>query len=101
MGGFMLYDGEKPAGVLSPELLVSLLSQKGVDMPSITEEDIKDRSEGPSLSKVLVIVQTMWFIVQCIARWAQGLVITELELVTLAFATLNASGNWGNPDLAI
>lgn len=35
------------------------------------------------------MVQTGWFILQCLARAIDHLPITELELVTLAFATLN------------
>src|SRR6266545_3450938 len=56
----------------------------------ISEEDIKDRSKGDFLSKLIAIVQTTWFILQCIARGQQRLALTELELVTLALASLNA-----------
>src|SRR5260221_3286204 len=56
----------------------------------ISEEDIKDRSKGDILSKLIVILQTTWFILQCIARGQQKLTLTELELVTLALASLNA-----------
>ena len=31
----------------------------------------------------------MWFIAQCLSRPAQGLIITEIELITLAIAALN------------
>jgi hypothetical protein len=47
-----------------------------------------DRSKGDVLSKGLVILQTGWF-VQCIARGIERLSVTELELVTVGFATLN------------
>ena len=40
------------------------------------------------MSKTIVLFQTTWFIVQCIARGGYGLDVTELEVVTLAFATL-------------
>ncbi|KAF8649498.1 hypothetical protein AX16_005767 [Volvariella volvacea WC 439] len=60
---------------------------QGLEIP---EEEIKDKAKGDPLSKALAVVQTTWFIVQCIARQTQGLVVTELELVTLAFAALNA-----------
>ena len=92
MGGFMLYDTEckKPIGVLYSERLEKLLEEEQIDMPTIDEEDIQDRSKGDGLTKALVIAQTTWFIMQCIARRVQGLVVTELELVTLAFATLNS-----------
>src|SRR5260221_11997074 len=56
----------------------------------VSEEDIKDRSKGDILSKLIAITQTTWFILQCIARGQQKLTLTELELVTLALASLNA-----------
>ena len=56
----------------------------------ISEGDIKDRSKGDILSKLIAILQTTWFILQCIARGQQKLTLTELELVTLALASLNA-----------
>src|SRR5258705_3243289 len=56
----------------------------------ISEEDIKDRSKSDILSKLIAISQTTWFILQCIARGQQRLTLTELELVTLALASLNA-----------
>jgi len=56
----------------------------------ISEEYIKDRSKGDILSKLIAILQTTWFILQCIARGQQKLTLTELELVTLALASLNA-----------
>ena len=56
----------------------------------ISEEDIKGRSKGDIFSKLIAISQTTWFILQCIARGQQKLTLTELELVTLALASLNA-----------
>ena len=91
----MLFDfeGEKSrkiqVGVLSPESLDKLFDKRLIKFPTITEEEINDRSKGDALSKTLVLGQTSWFIVQCISRWAEGLVTTELELATLAFAALN------------
>lgn len=54
------------------------------------EADIKDRSKGDLLSMLIAISQTTWFLLQCIARGQQKLALTELELVTLALASLNA-----------
>ncbi|KAF8656122.1 hypothetical protein AX16_002760 [Volvariella volvacea WC 439] len=62
---------------------------KDIRMPIVSEEEILDKAKGDLLSKLLAVLQTSWFVLQCITRHAQGLVITELELVTLAFATLN------------
>ncbi|KAJ3572780.1 hypothetical protein NP233_g2861 [Leucocoprinus birnbaumii] len=55
----------------------------------ISEGEINDKSKGDFFTKLIVIIQTTWFIVQCVARWVQRLHVTELEIVTLAFAMLN------------
>ncbi|KAF8644492.1 hypothetical protein AX16_008432 [Volvariella volvacea WC 439] len=64
-------------------------SKQDVMLPTVSEEEIQDKAKGDFLSKTVVVMQTSWFVLQCIARHAQSLVLTELELVTLAFATLN------------
>ena len=66
------------------------LSEAGkIEWPTITKDEIADRSKGDYLSKTVVLLQTTWFIGQCISRGAYGLAVTELEVVTLAFAALN------------
>ncbi|ESK84432.1 hypothetical protein Moror_6233 [Moniliophthora roreri MCA 2997] len=55
----------------------------------ITEAEIQDKSHADVISKTITVFQTSWFIVQCIARSIEGLAITELEIITLAFAFLN------------
>ena len=66
------------------------LSRTGqIDFPNVTEAEINDKSKDDLLSKGIVVIQTGWFILQCIARGTERLPITELEIVTLAFAALN------------
>ncbi|KIK53949.1 hypothetical protein GYMLUDRAFT_249983 [Collybiopsis luxurians FD-317 M1] len=55
----------------------------------ISEIQIKDRSHSDSFSKLIAVMQTTWFVVQLFARWAEGLPVTELEVMTLAFAAMN------------
>ncbi|KAF9457846.1 hypothetical protein BDZ94DRAFT_163299 [Collybia nuda] len=55
----------------------------------IDHREIRDRSEGDGISKGIAFLQTLWFMVQCIARARQHLPLTEFEVVTLAFASLN------------
>ena len=55
----------------------------------VEEKDIKDRAKSDSLSKSLIVLQTLWFVVQCIARALSGLTITEIELSTLSFVAIN------------
>jgi hypothetical protein len=85
MGGFMIFEGDKGHTVM-PDELGELLKNGNI---RITKEEIRDKGRGDALSKGLILVQTTWFILQCIARRVEGLPITELELVTLAFAALN------------
>jgi len=84
-------DSENPEGqVLTPERYTRLTSgAQGIT--KVTFSDIKDRSKGDLLSKGIAILQTTWFILQCVARREQELALTELKLVTLALASLNAT----------
>lgn len=95
MGGFTLVD---PAHKYSKAkdrngsvLTIDYFEQHpDIEIPYLTSEDIEDRSKGDALSKIIAILQTSWFIVQCIARAQQRLALTELELITLGLASLNA-----------
>jgi len=89
MGGFMEYEGNQPIRVLLPDELESYSLTGNGDFPRISKAEIDDKSKGDAISKGFVVLQTGWFVTQCIARGVQGLPITELELVTVAFATLN------------
>ncbi|KAF8648131.1 hypothetical protein AX16_006381 [Volvariella volvacea WC 439] len=99
MGGLMLEGEEKESyvvvlwrdviqGQMTPGLCVE--DTKIEKIPKIRLKEIKDHGKGDLLAKLIVVLQTTWFVVQCIARRVEGLVLTELELVTLAFAALNA-----------
>ncbi|EEB96534.1 hypothetical protein MPER_04319, partial [Moniliophthora perniciosa FA553] len=68
-------------------LLHYLLAKGYID---INEEEIRSNlNHGDALSKVIAVVQTGWFIIQCIARPVEGLALTQIEIITLAFAILN------------
>ncbi|KAF5347159.1 hypothetical protein D9758_011042 [Tetrapyrgos nigripes] len=100
MGGFMIYDEHGPLRVLYPHRL-SMFRQSPT--LRISAEEIWDRSKGDVLAKGLVVFQTMWFILQCIARKFQGLAITQLEALTIAFAVLNfvIYALWWNKPLGV
>ncbi|KAI9513408.1 hypothetical protein F5148DRAFT_1278789 [Russula earlei] len=86
MGGL---EGNKPIRMLLPEQLESYSLTGDDDFPRIAEREIKDKSKGDFISKAIVILHTGWFLTQCIARGANGLPLTEFELVTAALAALN------------
>ncbi|KAF8150933.1 hypothetical protein B0H34DRAFT_801835 [Crassisporium funariophilum] len=92
MGGFILHDEtseDSPPRALSTFEFDHLVKENRIVFPTITEGEIKDRSKGDILAKTIVLLQTLWFVAQIIARARLGLVVTELEVVTLALATLN------------
>jgi hypothetical protein len=88
MGGFTLHEGGKPVRILEARELEELWEAGKIKWPTVTEEEIADRSKGDYLSKTIVLFQTTWFVGQCIARGAYGLTVTELEVVTVAYASL-------------
>ncbi|KAK1225874.1 hypothetical protein PQX77_011166 [Marasmius sp. AFHP31] len=55
----------------------------------ITEDEIANLGHTDILAKIITMIQTLYFIANCIARGVSGLAITELESFTLGFATLN------------
>ncbi|KAF8331716.1 uncharacterized protein EI90DRAFT_2995826, partial [Cantharellus anzutake] len=56
---------------------------------AVTKSEILDRSKGDWFTKFIVILQLLWFIVHYIGRWAGGLHRSQLETMTLAYATLS------------
>ncbi|KAJ6506120.1 hypothetical protein DFH09DRAFT_1251800 [Mycena vulgaris] len=88
MGGFVSSTGYPVAipeqlkdADLGPELLEAI--------QNVDAEDIKDKSKGDALSKGVALAQGIWFITQCFARVHQGLMVTEIEVATLAFAVVS------------
>ncbi|KAG7087640.1 hypothetical protein E1B28_013588 [Marasmius oreades] len=97
MGGFILVDeAGEPRGPLLLGELLRFKTREEFKVPSISEREIQDRSKGDALSKVLIFLHTSWFLLQVLARPISGLPVTELELVTVAIASLNilAYGFW-------
>jgi len=56
---------------------------------SVTESEIIDKSKGDMLGKLVAVLQTTWFIVEYLGRWASQQPRTQLEVMTLAYAAMN------------
>ena len=85
----MLYEGNIAKGVLFPKRFSKLLTAGKIDFPTVTVEEIEDRSKADGFSKTIALGQTLWFVAQCLARRVQHLDLTLVELVTLSLAVLN------------
>jgi len=93
MGGVTLVDPDRrESRDTEPGVVLTLdyfRTHSNIDMSEITLADIEDRSKGDALSKTISVFQTTWFLLHCIARFQQGLALSELELVTFALTSIN------------
>ncbi|KAF4616277.1 hypothetical protein D9613_008781 [Agrocybe pediades] len=90
MGGFVLIEKGRAKQVLRWETLMEYHDDGRVDLSTITEAAIDDRSKGHWFCKCIALIQTSWFIVQSIARFSdRRLVLTQLELLTAGLAVLS------------
>ena len=89
----VLHDDDNPLYPLDSSNFFSRNEdQTDIDFTSFivpTEEEIKDKGKSDWLAKSLVLLQTSWFVMQCIARANDHLPVTHLEIVTLAYAAMN------------
>ncbi|KAI0057740.1 hypothetical protein BV25DRAFT_1919922 [Artomyces pyxidatus] len=86
MGGFHYYKDGKALHPLSPRDVVQLVAAGDFVPP--TEEEIRVFSQGDVLSKAIAVFQTLWFILQCVARRVENLPMSQLEVMTLAYTTI-------------
>ena len=56
-------------------------------LPSITQEEISDKSKSDGLIRAITVVQIIWMMVQIIVRASRNLTISQLEISVLAFAS--------------
>ncbi|PVF91501.1 hypothetical protein CPB86DRAFT_323635 [Serendipita vermifera] len=85
--GPLVHDCDKPYYPLHRGEVMRMHRDRQLDLP--LEAEIQDKGKTDWLAKTLVILQTSWFILQCIARGVAHLPLTELEVVTLAYTAMN------------
>lgn len=49
----------------------------------IPRETIEDKSKQDTIQKMLVVIQVIWMVVQCVARKSYGLPLSLLEVHTM------------------
>ncbi|KAK7530868.1 uncharacterized protein J3D65DRAFT_139880 [Phyllosticta citribraziliensis] len=67
---------------LTPRGLL-VLARAGL-LPQVADEEITEKSKANTAAKILVCIQAGWFLVQAVARLAQKLPLTLLEVHVLA-----------------
>ncbi|KIJ08922.1 hypothetical protein PAXINDRAFT_172717 [Paxillus involutus ATCC 200175] len=88
MGGFLLQDGTRQELLRATDGLARPRGEVIVN-PKITKEEIRDRSKSDGIGNALLVLQLSWFILQVIARGANDLAITLVEIDALALAVLS------------
>lgn len=94
MGGFVFDTTDEepflprsaPRIRLQPDGVAFLRKHAPEIIPTLSREEILDKSKADGLSKALACLQAGWFCTQIIARAIQNLPISLLELTTLAHA---------------
>ena len=94
MGGFQLVIGRGKYHQLREDYFFLRLYNGAIEIPTITEGEIRDKSKGDDIAKAITLVQTLWFAIQAANRIAQGFTVTELELTTLGHVVLNVFICW-------
>ena len=85
MGGFVVQPRNSEPFPLRWKHLVYLLRKGFLVILDIPSEAISDKSKANRIAKMLVYLQTGWFVVQCLARVKQHLPLTVLELATIGY----------------
>lgn len=85
MGGFVVDVSEihDSCSLLTLQPLGIVELAKNGHFLEISEKAIKDKSKADVLAKLLVCVQVLWMVIQCIGRTAEGLPISLLEIHVL------------------
>jgi hypothetical protein len=90
MGGFVITTSTKnDLYPVTPEMVEDLIVDP-VSITSIPAADLIERSSSDSLFLCLALLQSAWFISQIVGRWASGMEVTQLEVVTLAILGMSS-----------
>jgi len=103
MGGFALHDKKNRINrPVHPDDFPTAVGAKFA-LPTITEEEINDKSKGDGLTKTIAVFQLLWFSIQLIGRLIKGWAATELEVLTFATCLMTVATYffWWNKPLDV
>jgi hypothetical protein len=89
MGGIVIDEKEWPSRLEDKTRRVWYLNPVAVELAlfwdprlgeQIQQKNIEDKSKSNALAKTLVCMQALWFMAQCVSRFAQSLPVTLLEV---------------------
>ncbi|KAI0043362.1 hypothetical protein FA95DRAFT_1498730 [Auriscalpium vulgare] len=86
MGGFHYYKNGRPIHPLTAYDVLGHVLDGEIIPP--TDDEIQAMAQADGLSKGLAVLQTLWFVIQCAARRAENIPITQIEVMTLAYTSI-------------
>jgi hypothetical protein len=103
MGGLVLQAPDFPKFPINAKQLHYLVAAGYLPYPQVDKEVISDKNKADGFARAITVMQTIWFVLQCISRVNQSLALTHLELSTLAFVfcTLATFFSWFHKPLDI
>lgn len=84
MGGFVLQTSDLVPFPIDAKQLLWLLQRGYIQVPSPDPKFIKDKNKVDGMMRLIMAVQTLWFLVNFVARLVKGYAITAIELTTVA-----------------
>ena len=103
MGGFVLQPRDSQPFPVNSKQLHYLVTRGYTSFPSTTKKEIWDKSKQDGFQKALTLLQTGWFVLQCLGRAIQHLPVTTLELTTFGFVfcTFASYYQWSDKPLDV
>ncbi|KUJ17412.1 uncharacterized protein LY89DRAFT_684463 [Mollisia scopiformis] len=97
-GGFKLRTPDDFTIPIDAKQLLYLINHNYIAYPTLSVQDIEDKNKVDLLLRLISNAQTIWFCITVVARGAEGLVITGMELTTAAFilCSFGTSFCWWN-----
>jgi hypothetical protein len=88
---------------LTPEGFMAFAKAELITPDCLNNDDIADRSKADSLGKLLVCLQALWLVVNCIARKASGkpTTLVELNVIVHVVVAVVVYGLWWHKPLAV
>ncbi|KAJ5986911.1 hypothetical protein N7451_011276 [Penicillium sp. IBT 35674x] len=89
MGGFVLRTPDLHDFPLNAESLRVVVTEGPVTIPETKKEDITDRSKTDKFARSFAVLQGLWTVIQCIARYREDLPIMALEVNAALFTVIS------------
>jgi hypothetical protein len=80
MGGILLQPKSSAPFVVNSRQLAYLVEKEYIPCPSITAEEIWDKSKADTLAKIITLIKASWLVIQLLGRAILHLPTTTLEL---------------------